>query len=492
MQHQTAQTAGSGSPASNQGNKANNEQNGNPGTSAANGQTGSADQANIPAPSADEHYDLVLIGSEVEGVLMAKAAHDEGLNVLILDPREKPGGQLIQGQMLVLDEPNNNKKISLVQGEMKKLYNAYNGGEIRKEADFIKYYNGLIEGIPLKSGIGIKQIQQKEENGKYSVASLTYTEKSGTEHTVDARYFVENTDYAALSSRLHTTRIPGVESIFGGGDKPEYMAATYMLKFKNVDWLALHSATLRDYPLSNLEAKYGTNTYVDYDFGTGYSKVTDKLKIADSQLKLRGINSTYQKDGEVIINALLIYDVDPSDPESVRTAIAKGKAEAPHVLEFLRENIPGYKNAELNGYPEYLYIRDYNRYETDYVLQYEDVINSKMFWDNVSIGGYPLDIQGTREVPTGKGYGKPDAYGIPLRSFELKNYDNVLVAGKNIGASIKAYGSARITPTTALAAEVMGIILGHEKDGKRLQELTEDDFHTIHEYLKKDYHIALN
>ncbi|WP_238557858.1 FAD-dependent oxidoreductase [Paenibacillus shenyangensis] len=490
MQHQAIRIAGQGSTVSGQSNnESNTVQNGNNGTNTANGQ---ADQANVPAPSADEHYDLVLIGSEVEGILMAKAAHDEGLNVLILDPREKPGGQLIQGQMLVLDEPNNNKKISLVQGEMKKLYNAYNHGEIRKESDFIKYYNSLIQDIPLKSGIDIKQIQQKEENGQYAIASLTYTEKDGAEHTVDARYFVENTDYAALSSQLHTTRIPGVESIFGGGDKPEYMAATYMLKFKNVDWLALHSATLRDYPLSNLEAKYGTNTYVDYDFGTGYSKVTDKFKIADSQLKLRGINSTYQKDGEVIINALLIYDVDPSDPESVRTAIAKGKAEAPHVLEFLRENIPGYKNAELNGYPEYLYIRDYNRYETDYVLQYEDAINSKMFWDDVSIGGYPLDIQGTREVPTGKGYGKPDAYGIPLRSFELKNYDNVLVAGKNIGASIKAYGSARITPTTALAAEVIGIILGHEKDGKRLRDLTEDDFRTIHAYLKKDYHISLN
>ncbi|WP_458119505.1 FAD-dependent oxidoreductase [Paenibacillus sp. Z6-24] len=491
MQHQAVQNAAQSTAASGKGINqagANHPAQSGSGTAAdSSGQT-----AAIPAPVVDEHYDLVLVGSEIEGILMAKAAHDEGLNVLIIDPRDKPGGQLIQGQMLVLDEPNNNKKISLVQGEMKKLYNAYNSGEIRKESDFIQYYNRLIEGIPLKSGITIKHIQQAEVSNRQSIVSLTYTEKDGTEHTVNAKYFVENTDYAALSSQLDVTRIPGVESIFGGGDQPEYMAATYMLKFKNVDWLVLHSATLRDYPLSNLEAKYGPNTYVDYDFGTGYSKVTDTFKISDSQLKLRGINSTYQKDGEVIINALLIYDVDPADPESVRTAIAKGKAEAPHVLEFLRENIPGYRNAKLNGYPEYLYIRDYNRYETDYVLQAEDLNSSEMFWDNVSIGGYPMDIQGTREVPTGKGYGKPDAYGIPLRSFELKNYDNVLVAGKNIGASIKAYGSARITPTTALAAEVMGIILGHEKDGKRLRELTEDDFRSIHAYLKKDYHISLN
>ncbi|MEW4368912.1 FAD-dependent oxidoreductase [Paenibacillus kandeliae] len=466
-------------------------QDSNKATDASNPANDKGTAAQQSAPTVDENYDLVLIGSEIEGILMAKAAHDEGLNVLILDPRDEPGGQLLQGQMLVLDEPNNNKKVSLVQGEMKKLYNAYNSGEIRKESDFVTYYNGLIQGITLKSGITLGHIQQDEVNAMHSISSITYTQKDGTEHTVAARYFVENTDYAALSSKLDVTRIPGVESIFSDTDKPEYMAATYMLKFKNVDWLALHSATLLDYPLSNLEAKYGTNTYVDYDFGTGFNKITDKLKLADSQLKLRGINSTYQKHGDVIINALLIYDVDPSNPESVRNAIAKGKAAAPDVLTFLRENIPGYKHAELNGFPDYLYIRDYNRYQTDYVLTYNDVQNSKMFWDNVSVGGYPMDIQGTREVPTGKGYGKPDFYGIPMRSFELKDYDNVLVAGKNIGAEIQAYGSARITPTTALAAETMGIILGHEGKEKRLRELTQSDFEQIHEYLRKDYHISL-
>ncbi|WP_322903398.1 FAD-dependent oxidoreductase [Paenibacillus sp. SGZ-1009] len=461
-----------------------------PGTEASDHQVNTASE---PAPVIDEHYDLVIIGSEIEGILMAKAAHDEGQNVLILDPRAKPGGQLLQGQMLVLDEPNNDKNISLVQGEMKKLYTAYNDGEIRKESDFVNYYNGLIQNIPFKSGIKLGAIGQDKQDGMHRITSITYTEQDGSQHTVAARYFVENTDYAALTSHLDVKRIPGVESIFrsDAATKPEYMAATYMLKFKHVNWLALHSSTLLDYPLTRLEAKYGTNTYVDYDFGTGYSKITDTFHIADPQLKLRGINSTYQKDGDVIMNALLIYDVDPSNPESVRKAIAKGKAEAPRVLEFLREHIPGYKHAELNGFPDYLYIRDYNRYETDYVLQAHDLMSSKMFWDNVSIGGYPLDIQGTREVPTGKGYGKPDAYGIPLRSFELKNYDNVLVAGKNIGASIKAYGSARITPTTALAAQTIGIILGREGKQKKLRTLTKADFVHIHDYLRKDYHISL-
>lgn len=87
------------------------------------------------------------------------------------------------------------------------------------------------------------------------------------------------------------------------------------------------------------------------------------------------------------------------------------------------------------------------------------------------------------------GFGVPDAYGIPLRSFELKEYDNVLVVGKNIGADIKAYGSSRIMANNALAAQTIGIILGYEADRKRLKELTPEDFKRIHQYLKRRHHI---
>ncbi|GJM71671.1 hypothetical protein HMSSN036_38870 [Paenibacillus macerans] len=75
----------------------------------------------------------------------------------------------------------------------------------------------------------------------------------------------------------------------------------------------------------------------------------------------------------------------------------------------------------------------------------------------------------------------------------MKSYDNVLVAGKNIGAKIKAYGSARVIPTTGLAGETIGIILEHEwkQKHKRLNQLTPADFERIHDYLAKDYGIVL-
>jgi hypothetical protein len=435
-------------------------------------------------------YDVIVIGSEIEGVLLARAAHDHGKKVLILDPRSKPGGQLIQGQMIVLDEPRDKNKRSLVQGRLKSLYNAYNSKKIRKIEEFEKYYGDLLRPVPIRSGIRIEAIKTVPGGDARTLAYIQYRARDGLTYRVTANYWVENTDHAALTGLLGATRIPGTESLFqGGGPEPEYMAATYMLRFKNVNWTTLHDATLKEYPLSNLQKKYGPGTYVDWDFGTGFSHVTANYEPSSERLKLRGLNITYQRDGQAVINALLIFGVDPSDPESVREAVKLGREEAPRVLEFLRKHIPGFSRAKLDDLPDYLYIREFDRYETIYVLTRDDLLQSRMFPDNVSIGGYAIDIQGTPRFPNGASLGKPDRYGLPLRSFLLREIDNVIVAGKNAGAAADAYGSVRILPNTALAGEVIGILIGREE--KHLRELDADDFKRIHGYLEKEYGIRV-
>ncbi|WP_240479730.1 FAD-dependent oxidoreductase [Paenibacillus wynnii] len=436
-------------------------------------------------------YDVVVIGSEIQGVLLAKEAQAAGLKVLILDPRPKPGGELIQGQMFFLDDVHDNHRRSLVQGEIKNLFTKYKAGTIRKAPDFQRYYDHLIKDIPIQSGIVIDTLNTFTIDQDKSLKFMNYHLPNGSSYRIRSKYWVENTDFGALTGRLESRRIPGMETLYKKKQtEPDYMAATYMLNLQKVHWHSLQKAILSAYPLTNVYEKYGSNTYANSHFATGLGKIMRHYTPQDKQLMLRGLNITNQKDGEVTINGLLIYDVNPSDLRSVQSAIAKAQAEAPHILNFFRSHVPGFIHAELNDLPEYLYIRDYNRYETEYVLEYPDLMGNRMFWDNVSLGGYPVDIQGSRSIPWGIGYGKPDRYGLPLRSFELKSYDNVLVVGKNVGATIKAYGSARIMPTTALAAQTIGIILGRERD-KLLCDLNEADFERIHKYLEKEYQITL-
>lgn len=446
--------------------------------------------AKTESPLPTETVDVVVIGSEMEGMYLARAAADEGLKVKVLDPREQAGGQLLQGEMLFLDETKDDQGRLMVQGRAKELFDGFRAGKIRKLSEFKAYYdNQLRKDIPLESGIKIEKLETKAGlNGSEAVTSLTYRTKDQALKRINASYWVENTDFAAFASKLKVNRLPGLEKFYGQ-DHIEYMSAGMMMKFKNVDWAKFNSH-FNSLSAEERNKKYGWGS-VNNSYAIGLSGMTNGYKPTNDRVFLRGLNAVNQRDGEVLINAFLIYTVDPSDDKSVQEAMELGKKEIPLILQHFRKSIVGWEHAELNGFPNYLYIREYNHYETDYVLKVSDMLGARMFFDNVSIGGYPLDLQGTSANKWGIEMGRPDKYGMPLRSFLLKNYENVIMAGKNVGSSAIAYGSARIQPNTALAAESIGVILGQLNGKKKLRELQEADWPALHSYLESKYKIKL-
>ncbi|UQZ86551.1 FAD dependent oxidoreductase [Paenibacillus konkukensis] len=440
-----------------------------------------------PIPS--EHADVAVFGSELEGMYLARAAADEGLKVKVLDPRDAIGGQLLQGQMLFLDETRDDQYHSLVQGRAKELFDGFRNGKIRKLPEFQQYYDKLSKDISIESGVSIQSVQEAPGKfGPHAVESVIYTDKSGAKKKIEADYWVDNTDFAALLGKLQSKRMPGLEQFYGQSNI-EYMSSGMMMLFKNVDWEKFKTSFNNMTP-EQRRAKYGGGS-VNESFAIGLSGMTDAYKPTNDRVFLRGLNAVNQRDGQVAINAFLIYTVDPSDDKSVAEAMELGKKEIPLILEHFRKNITGWEHAELNGFPNYLYIREYNHYESDYVLKPSDMLGAKMFWDNVSIAGYPLDLQGTSANKWGIEMGRPDKYGMPLRSFLLKDYDNVIMAGKNVGASAIAYGSARIQPNTSLAAETIGILLGQLYGKKALRELKEADMPALDSYLESKYKIKL-
>jgi len=436
--------------------------------------------------------DIVLIGSEIEGVYLARAAQKEGLSAIILDPRDQPGGQLIQGEMLYLDEPYASGGKSQLQGSIRTLFDDYKNGKIRKTGEFKHYFDSLVEGIPIESGIALTAVHAEKDPDpdtyEKTVRSVDYRTKDGKTKTIYAKYFVENTDFAALSSKLGLQRIPGIEAIFGG--EKDYMAASMMMKFRNVDWDRFLNV-VSDMSKQEIAQRYGGETAITDTFAWGFKKVAEKHASSNENVFLRGLNIVNQRDGEALINALLVFQADPSNDASINRSIALGRRETELILPLLRRELPGWEHAEINGYPNYLYIRDYDRYETEYVLQAADLMGGRMFWDNVSIAGYPIDLQGTKERKWGEMREVPREYGIPLRAFIPKGYSNVIFAGKNIGASAQAYGSARIQANTALAAEVIGILLPRIGPDQSLADIPQPQMSAFQDDVKTKYGISL-
>ncbi|WP_046655081.1 FAD-dependent oxidoreductase [Paenibacillus larvae] len=441
------------------------------------------------AAQAEEEVDVAIIGSELEGLYLARAAADEGLKVKILDPRSSFGGQVLQGEMLFLDETKDESKHSLVQGRVKKLFDGFKGAKIRKTSEFEAYMTKLVDQIPLEQGVTLGHIDTIASNGGCSVDRIEYSTKDGKSHSIHARYWADNTDYAALASKLKTNRLPGLEKLYGQS-RPEFMSAGMIMKFKHVDWDKF-SKTYNQLPASEKKERFGGG-YVNKDFAIGLSGIAKQFQPSSDRTFLRGLNAVNQRDGEVLINALLVYDVDPADPSSVKTAVELGNKETPRVLELFKKTLPGWENAEVNGFPSYLYIREYNHYESEYVMKPSDLLSGRMFWDNVSIGGYPMDLQGITANKWGTEMGRPDKYGIPLRSFLLKGYPNVILAGKNVGVSAIAYGSVRIQPNTSLGAEMIGILIGQLPKNQNLASISREEMSRIQGYAASKYKIKLN
>jgi hypothetical protein len=447
------------------------------------------------SPDFVSSQDVVVIGTELEGLYLAHRARQEGLKVLIMEPKLRLGGQLLQAEMLYLDGVYDDEGNPLMQGGVKDLFKQYENGQIRKKTQFAQYVHKLVQGIPLEKQVEIDTIEA--EGGE--VKAIRYTNRNGKLREVHPNYVVDNTDDAAVLRKLGATPLPGLESMYGSSEKNrEYMSATYMMKFKGADWHRFYSEFWK---MDKIERSslYGPDTYVDSNIAYGFPPIASQYEFKNKDsLNLRGLNILNQGDGEILINALQVYDVDPSKPETVERGMRLAKEEMPFIRDHLRRTIVGFDKLELNGEPSYLYVREYNHYSMEYMLQATDLMSGRMFWDNVSIGGYFMDVQGSRSNREGLAIGRPDKYGIPLRSYVWTGADNVVTTGKLIGSSPVAYGSTRIQPNGTLAAESIGVLLaqllrqgnqpGHSKS---LKKVTEDDMRQLHDRMEQKYHVQL-
>jgi hypothetical protein len=111
---------------------------------------------------------------------------------------------------------------------------------------------------------------------------------------------------------------------------------------------------------------------------------------------------------------------------------------------FLKENLEGFQNAQLDSMAPELGIRVGRRTLGKHILTKADVINSAKFEDVVAIGAWPIEKWGTEKRVSMTYPESGEFYEIPLRCLQSVHCDNLLVAGRNISADADAIASARV------------------------------------------------
>lgn len=412
-----------------------------------------------PAPVIDgqEGYDVIVVGGDPEGVAAALSAARNGLRTLLIEDDGALGGLMTLGQLNFLDMNHGPQGELLTRGIFEEFYKDLgNAFDIEKAKEWFLTKTGeeknlttllnakvtapIMEGKVIK-GVRVVTIEEKDGNSGdgANVANGTEKEYLGLQlidATVDA-------DLAVAA---------GVPYTVGGEDYGEeglLMGVTLVFEVAGVDWneVVQYLKHEDDDP----------HTGADQVSAWGYGKEAADYKPLDTQMRFRGPNIARQKNGNVLINALLIFGVDSLDPESKAAGIERGRQEIPHIIEFMRERFRGFAKAEFVSTADQLYVRETRHIEGEYRLTITDVLEQRDQWDRVGHGSYPVDVQPTSPGNFGNVIGYPDIYSVPFRSLVPLEVENLLVVGRSASYDSLPHGSARVIPIGMVTGEAAGV-----------------------------------
>jgi len=104
--------------------------------------------------------------------------------------------------------------------------------------------------------------------------------------------------------------------------------------------------------------------------------------------------------------------------------------------------------------------RESRRFEGDYLMRQQDVVEQTVFDDVVAHGGWAVDLHPAdgvfSELSGCTQWHSKGVYGIPWRCYYSRNISNLLLAGRIISATHVAFGSTRVMATCAAGGQAVG------------------------------------
>jgi hypothetical protein len=401
------------------------------------------------APTQPRTWDVVVYGATPQGIATAIAAANQGLHVVLLNPNPIVGGVLTRGWLATFDLAHDGDGHSLQQGLFAKLYK-----RLGKEGSFdvqraLQVLNDMLRDAHVQV-FGHRTLEAVTlDKQKSQILQVTAQGPKGKE-TFSAPFYVDASDNAELAAHV------GAAFTIGRSDTglgKAQMAATLIFRLTGVPWQRLCSAAIRE----NRETHDGAGC--SKHGAWGFSPITDNYIPSDPRrFKLRGLNLALQDDGSVLVNALLIYGVDGTNPKAIAQAHAQASLEVKRVVTYLQQAAPRlFGTAQLSGVAPDLYLRGSRHLVGLYRLTAVDELYGHSFSDGVALGGYPLD--GQVYLPGEGPYllGTPLPYQVPLRSLIPKGLENLLVVSQAASFESTAAFSARVVPLQMALGQATGI-----------------------------------
>ena len=105
--------------------------------------------------------------------------------------------------------------------------------------------------------------------------------------------------------------------------------------------------------------------------------------------------------------------------------------------------------------------RESRRFEGDYIMKQQDIVEQRIHEDAVAFGGWSVDLHPAdgifSEKPGCNQWHSKGIYQVPYRSLYSKNITNLFLAGRIISASHVAFASTRVMATAAYVSQAVGV-----------------------------------
>ncbi|MCL2045593.1 MAG: FAD-dependent oxidoreductase [Oscillospiraceae bacterium] len=419
------------------------------------------EQAKRPIINGEAAYHVIVAGGDPEGVAAALSAARNGMRVLLVEESGDLGGLMTLGMLNFIDQNHGPNRELLTQGIFLEFFealgNAFDIDEakawfLRKclnESNLTLMLNTKILA-PIMEGNTIIGLELLEEGSLNTQRILSHC-------VIDA---TPDGDIAAAAGAPYTV---------GGEDYGAHgllQGVTLVFELSGIDW---------DLVINHIRNDGIASTGVTDNAAWGYNNEIRSYVPVNENIRFRAPNIARQKNGNVIINALIIFGVDAHDPESCTEGFERGQREIPHIIDFMRENFPGFEDAKFVQNASRLYVRETRHFIGEYRLTITDVLENRDHWDRIGHGSYPVDVQASSADTVGVVIGKPAIYSIPFRCLVPLEIEQLLIASRSASYDSLPHGSARVIPVGMVVGEACGAAVAYSVNKKlTFREMSQD------------------
>lgn len=435
--------------------------------------------------------DVVVCGGGTAGAFAAIAAAEQGKKVLIVEQFGSIGGSATNALVTpimrthIVGEP----QCSYISNKVRDRIYAY-GGSNETGAKFDPLMLKIVlEELCLEAGVKFLYhtfIADVVKEGS-RIKGIVVANKAGMQ-LVEADMFIDCTgdgDVSVLAGAHYTKGNPetgkcqpiSLRYIVGGVDR--YAVGRF---FKSeAERTGINAAICTDPDSEN--GIYGAVT------GTGEWTLADLFDQAiangdldkEDKLYWQAFSIPGRNDSLAFNNPEFFDDVDGTNPDDLTKAQIEGRRRIYRQLKFYKKYMKGFENAYIAEIAPMVGVRESRNITTEYVLTAEDLVCKHKFEDAICQSNYPVDIHG--KALNFSNFGKPindgkPYYEIPYRSLVVKGIDNLLVAGRCLGAEFLTQSSLRVQHSCRASGEAAGIgaafaldkkVLPREVDGKEVR-----------------------